>query len=661
IITTRNRDVANTKEVYELRALTPDHSEKLFKTRLFGVNAEYPAHHPAEASEKILKKCGGVPLAIITIASLLVGKSREDWLDVCNSPGFYGGNKGNQQVDDTEWILSLSYYDLPSYLRTCLLYLSVYREDYEIEKELLIWKWVAEGFVKKRGTNLFEHGEEYFNQLVNRSMIQAVESERTGIVYGCRVHDMVLDLIRELSHKENFVTISSNDDEGTSPQQKRVRRLAHHNRIMKQTQQDDHMDRAQAHLRSLVAYRCDTESWVLHPSFKLLRVLHLEGCSVPREGWLDLLHLRYLGLRQTYGIRELPEEIGKLKFLQILDLESSGVEVLPSSICQLTQLVRLHGDRLTCAPPNGSFLRKLTSLEDLRTRIDNLNEESQRQFMKDLGKLSHVRVLHIVDCLCKAAMVQSDLVNSLGNLHKLQHLQLQLHGSYGGPTTTTEWDRVVLSQHLRYLALNSVVFHRVPSCISAEHLPILRSLTLRVDHMDGSSLRVLGGLPELSELCLLMVWSSVACTATVANITAGDGFFKKLRHFRLYRWMVQLVPNKDSTGVSFSIWNGMGGTALVGSKTKDDEYSRSAAPLPVTMANLQDLQFEVPVRALYEGGNGRCGDLVRLECLPSLRKVVVCIKCEGASVEDVEKAEAELRSAAQLHPNRPVIAILPIR
>ncbi|CAO2142926.1 unnamed protein product [Urochloa humidicola] len=237
IITTRNQEVANEEEVYKLEPLSRDDSKRLFYIRLFGAESKCPANHPHEASEKILKKCGGIPLAIITMASLLVGKSREDWFDVCNSPGFYRG-KGNQQVeDDTEWILSLSYYDLPSYLRTCLLYLSVYPEDYEIEKDSLICKWIAEGFVEKKiGSSLFLRGEEYFNHLINRSMIQAVESEWNGVIDGCRVHDMVLDLIRGLSDKENFVTMS-NDAEGTSSSSgKKVRRLAdHQNKMMKQT------------------------------------------------------------------------------------------------------------------------------------------------------------------------------------------------------------------------------------------------------------------------------------------------------------------------------------------------------------------------------------------------------------------------------------------
>ncbi|CAO2142932.1 unnamed protein product [Urochloa humidicola] len=227
-------------------------------------------------------------------------------------------------------------------------------------------------------------------------MIQEVEANWRG-VYDCRVRDMVLDLIRDLSYKENLVTIS-NDDEGASPQNK-VRRLALQNRMIKQTQQDDDMGMAQ--VRSLVVCQCDMRRWVLHPSFKLLCVLDLEGCEFGEgsrglEHLGDLLHLRYLGLQNTFGISEFPEEIGKLKFLQTLDLEDSGIRVLPLGVCQLTQLLCLCGDD-TCAPDG--FLRKVISLEELRINIDNLEVESQRQFIKDLDNLSELRVLCIFTTL----------------------------------------------------------------------------------------------------------------------------------------------------------------------------------------------------------------------------------------------------------------------
>lgn len=485
IKTTRKSEVA-TGVIYQLRPLSDDDSKMLLFTRLFDSGGERPANLPAEACEKIMKKCGGVPLAIITMASMLVGKKTEDWLAVCNSPGFYRGNDG-QQAHDTEWILSLSYYDLPMHLKTCLLYLSVYPEDYCIEKDKLIWKWIAEGFVEtKTGTSLFQLGEEYFNQLVNRSMIQAVRDEdQGGVIYACQVHDMVLDLIRGLSYEENFVTIS-NDDKVTSPSGNKVRRLAHQNRVMKQlTQQED--DTGMARVRSLVACRCDIGSWVLHPSFKLLRVLALEHCNC-EKGWQglkhlgDLLHLRYLGLQGTRGIYELPEEIGKLKFLQILDLDRSGIPVLPFGVCQLTQLVCLRGGSRTRAPDG--LLKKLTSLEELHICIDNLNHESKRQFVKALGNLSELRVLSInsINDFLEETVL-SDLAQSLGNLHKLQHLSLD--GYKALHVSLAEWDRVVLSQHLQSLIVQSVV---LPSCINPARLPSLCYLDLYVEDIDEAGL-----------------------------------------------------------------------------------------------------------------------------------------------------------------------------
>jgi hypothetical protein len=145
-------------------------------------------------------------LAIITIASLLVTKNinKLQWYDVCNSIG--AGLEKN--IDNMRKVLSLSYYDMPSHLRTCLLYLSMFPEDYEIDKDRLIRLWMAEGFIQcEREESLFEIGESYLCELVNRSMVQAIYDNSNGRVESCHVHDMVLDLICSLSSEENFVTI----------------------------------------------------------------------------------------------------------------------------------------------------------------------------------------------------------------------------------------------------------------------------------------------------------------------------------------------------------------------------------------------------------------------------------------------------------------------
>ena len=174
-------------------------------------------------------------------------------------------------------------------------------------------------------------------------MIQGVESKVEGIIDCCRVHDMVVDLIRGLAGEENFITIS-NDDAGTSRRHK-VRRLAHQNRILLLDQSHHDSDRDMTQLRSFVAHGCDIRGWVLSPSFKLLHVLALERCTSSKyDGrWLEhlgkLVHLRYLGLRGT-EVWEVPEAIGALKLLQTLvleDIAGYGMPVLlPSSVSLLT-------------------------------------------------------------------------------------------------------------------------------------------------------------------------------------------------------------------------------------------------------------------------------------------------------------------------------------
>jgi len=230
-------------------------------------------------------------------------------------------------------------------------------------------------------------------------------------------------------------------------------------------------------------------------------------------------------------------------------------------------------------------------------------------------------------------------------------MDLSLGYDYKAPRG--EWDRVVLSQHLQILIVNIVVLRRLPSCINPARLPSLCHLNLFVDDIDEAGLRAVGGLPQLRRLDLqatVATWSSSSSGSTATVVIAGDGFFQKLRHCSFSGWMVQFVVNEDSACVSFRLWKGkqQGALAAFGSSTEDESSSRSVPP--TVMPNLQHLEFHVPVRALYKDGNGSCRSL-GLHCLPSLRRVKVFVDCEGASPDDVEKAGAELRHAAQLHPN----------
>jgi disease resistance protein RPM1 len=100
LVTTRTESVAKacspatvSKEyIYHIKPLSQEYSRKLFLSRAFGSTyAECPSDVNEKAMESILRKCGGLPLAIVSIASVLAGytspESKEKWETVCKSMG----------------------------------------------------------------------------------------------------------------------------------------------------------------------------------------------------------------------------------------------------------------------------------------------------------------------------------------------------------------------------------------------------------------------------------------------------------------------------------------------------------------------------------------------------------------------------------------------
>ena len=122
-----------------------------------------------------MKKCGGVPLAVKTLGSLLYSKTeKRDWISIRDNAIW----KLEQKENGILSALRLSYDYLPSYFKQCFAYCSLYPKDFRYNNEDLIQCWMANGLLKKSNKStqeLEDIGEQYLKELLSRSFFQEVK------------------------------------------------------------------------------------------------------------------------------------------------------------------------------------------------------------------------------------------------------------------------------------------------------------------------------------------------------------------------------------------------------------------------------------------------------------------------------------------------------
>uniref|UniRef100_K3ZDG9 AAA+ ATPase domain-containing protein n=1 Tax=Setaria italica TaxID=4555 RepID=K3ZDG9_SETIT len=321
ITTTRHSDVAKSccssyeGYIHNIQPLSDQDSKMLFNKRVFLSERPCPPHLE-EVSLAIIQKC------------------HDQWEQVRDS--MVSGHNSHLVQD----ILLLSYYDLPYHLTSCFLYLSIFPEDCKISKEKLIWRWIAEGFIPDViGQTLDQIGDNYFNDLINRSLIQPIDIMYDGTARACRIHDMVLDLIISLCTEQNFVTVV--DEQVYKWSTNKIRRLSLLSSFLENDVLQEIMNKCSQYLEI--------------------------GCP---------------------SITELPEKIGDLQYLQTLDIQGSKIEKLPPTIGNLKHLVRLLVDF------NIELPDEIGDLQALRMLSHAFSYDSVK-FLEQLRRLINLRVLLI--------------------------------------------------------------------------------------------------------------------------------------------------------------------------------------------------------------------------------------------------------------------------
>uniref|UniRef100_A0A0E0AUR2 Uncharacterized protein n=1 Tax=Oryza glumipatula TaxID=40148 RepID=A0A0E0AUR2_9ORYZ len=495
--------------------------------RIFGLE-ECPSHL-TEVCCNILAKCDGLPLATIAISGLLATKAptEDQWNQVEKSIGY--ALERNEDVNGMIRILSLSYFDLPHNLRTCLLYLCTFPEDYIIHKKRLVRRWIAEEFIhEEHGHTLYELGQRCFNELINRSLIEPRYIGKFGEVKSCRVHDTILDFIRSKSIEENFVTLLGIPNVPID-RQKKVRRLSllvnteeyysslEENNIKyvldkKEDDSNEQEDNSNGFHILKKLNLCNARLLTIFPhsvkvpsllQFRRLRVLDFEGCEQLENHHLanieNLLHLKYLSIKDTI-VNVLPTHITRLRCLQTLNVDVRGAINIPTHIYRLRQLTYLLVDMRCQLPAKIGNMQALQELKVVNVLAQSLNT------LQGLGKLTNLRKLsifmpgHHADAAERYKGHMKAMISSICKLGRdnLHCLTIHISSVSADDFIQEPWCPPPLS--LQELVINQAPMSRVPRWIGS--LVNLQRLGLYLKELSQEDVSTLGGLPALLSLIL---------------------------------------------------------------------------------------------------------------------------------------------------------------
>ncbi|RCV32078.1 hypothetical protein SETIT_6G229100v2 [Setaria italica] len=213
IVTTREENIAkhcsNRQENIMLKVLEDNDALDLFTKKVFKGAPDLDKHPELIKEAKlILKKCNGLPLAIVTIGGFLAKqpKTPMEWRKL--NEHISAELEINSELEMIKNVLIQSYDGLPYHLKHCFLYLSIFSEDYNISRRRLVHRWTAEGYSSEvRGKPMEVIADSYFMELIDRSMIlpsQQSVSSRKGID-SCKVHDLMREISISKSVEENLV------------------------------------------------------------------------------------------------------------------------------------------------------------------------------------------------------------------------------------------------------------------------------------------------------------------------------------------------------------------------------------------------------------------------------------------------------------------------
>ncbi|KAJ9685517.1 hypothetical protein PVL29_017528 [Vitis rotundifolia] len=508
IVTTRNEDVASimrtTASSHQLGVLSYEECRLLFAKHAFAHMNPNIRQKLEPIGMEIVRKCKGLPLAAKTIGSLLRFKQDENaWNGVLNNDIWDLPNEQSNILP----ALYLSYHYLPTNLRRCFAYCSIFPKDYNFEKRKLVLLWMAEGLLGgSNGEEIIEDfGNTCFENLLSRSFFQRSINDESLFL----MHDLIHDLAQFVSGK-----FCSWLDDGKK------------NQISKQTRHSSYIIAEQFELSKKFdpfyeAHNLRTFLPV-HTGYQFDRIFLSKKISDLLLSTLKCL--RVLSLAH-YHIVELPHPIGTLKHLRYLDLSSTSIRRLPESITNLFNLQTLmlsNCDSLTHLPTKMGKLINLrhldisyTSLKEMPMGMKGLKRlqtltafvvgEDRGAKIKELRDMSHLGGRLCISKLQNVVDAMDVLEANLKDKEHLDGLVMQWDANATArdlQKETTVLEKLQPHNNLKELTIEYYCGEKFPDWLGEHSFTDMVSMQLH-NCKNCSSLSSLGQLGSLKELSIM--------------------------------------------------------------------------------------------------------------------------------------------------------------
>ncbi|XVF70475.1 hypothetical protein PTKIN_Ptkin11bG0164500 [Pterospermum kingtungense] len=345
VLTSRSLEVCKSMgcEVIKVQPLLREESKRLFLDHL-GQNV-LRKQELEDIINLIVEQCGGLPLAIVTIAGSMKGVD-----DICEwRNALYELEERVKSVKglDTEIFerLKFSYDRLgdPN-IQNCFLCCSLYPEDFEIRTAKLIENWIDEGLLDGLRTRqaMYDRGHSIINKLENNCLLERVRNK-------VKMHDVVRDMALYIkSNGPQFLVKAGMQLEELPGEHEWTMNLEKvslmENSIVRET--PPHLSPECPQLSTLLLQRNHGLGSIPEPFFESipqLKVLNLSytNISVLPESISNLKKLNALILAYCRELTYLPS-LAKLKALKKLDLFLTGIEEVPHGIDMLENLTYLR-------------------------------------------------------------------------------------------------------------------------------------------------------------------------------------------------------------------------------------------------------------------------------------------------------------------------------